>query len=793
MPRARPVRAAPAALLPPRPRFLINVNSHQIREKSQTGSTAPAPLIPAVFLCVFLSLFLHATPAHAQSTNQLFMTGTGSGNAPTLYTNGVDSNINLAIMPKGTGNVGIGTTSPDQLLTISGPSSAATVEHLKSTANSTYLYLDTHSPSTYGIQFQRDGTVEWWLGNWSSASDSMIFYRSNNTTPVLALSPSSPYGVGIGNASPGSLLDIGLAGTTTGTLRLEGITSGYVQISPSAAAGSWTMTLPTGVPASNGYVLSSTTAGVTSWVANGGGGATALSSLTSGTAVNTIDNTSMAQTWTWNSLTTQTAFTLSSSSLTNGNILSIQNTAASATSTGKVLSISDATTGSGYGVYSSMTGHLNTGFAGYFKNTDTSSNTNFGVAGYVSATTTTGNASSGVYGEGDCGNCIGVNGYSTNNIGVLGTGGFAGVYALNTGTSNYAVYGTITGHGNTGYAGYFINTDTSSNSNWGVYGIVKSTGASVGVYGEGDCVSCSGVYGYGPGNVGVNGSGFVGVYGSGSTGGTTYGVYGTTNSTGAGFGVYGTITGHGNTGYAGYFTNTDTSTNVNYGIYGITLSTGSSSAGVYGQNDVGDGVLGKSANGIGTYGQSNNNTGVLGQGATAGVVGQAFSASGAGVAGWQLAAGNTAYGGYFTNTGTGAINYGLYASTSSATGWAGYFDGNIYLNGTITMSSDNRLKKDIEPLDTADALDEITALRPVAFTWKKTGVSDMGLIAQEVDLVYPDLVTHSAADETLALKYTSLIAPMIASIQELKKRDDDLEIENAALRRDFDAYKAAHP
>ena len=30
---------------------------------------------------------------------------------------------------------------------------------------------------------------------------------------------------------------------------------------------------------------------------------------------------------------------------------------------------------------------------------------------------------------------------------------------------------------------------------------------------------------------------------------------------------------------------------------------------------------------------------------------------------------------------------------------------------------------------------------------------------------------------------------MIASIQELKKRDDDLEIENAALRRDFDTYK----
>ena len=105
-------------------------------------------------------------------------------------------------------------------------------------------------------------------------------------------------------------------------------------------------------------------------------------------------------------------------------------------------------------------------------------------------------------------------------------------------------------------------------------------------------------------------------------------------------------------------------------------------------------------------------------------------------------------------------------ATSSTTGWAGYFNGNVYVNGTITMSSDRRMKKDIEPLDTEDALDEIAALRPVAFTWKKTGVEDMGLIAQEVDLVYPDLVTHSGADETLALKYTSLIAPMIASIQE---------------------------
>jgi hypothetical protein len=355
-----------------------------------------------------------------------------------------------------------------------------------------------------------------------------------------------------------------------------------------------------------------------------------------------------------------------------------------------------------------------------------------------------------------------------------------GVYSSIASTATgYGVYSTITGHGNTGYAGYFINTDTSSSANYGLY--VSAAGS--GAYGTYSTSNGIGVWASG---------GTDGVYGQG--GGT--GVYGYTWSTGAGYGVYGSITGHGNTGYAGYFTNTDTSSNSNYGVYGIVQSTGANSAGVYGECDSGNcqGVAGFSSNGTGVAGTGNNGYGVVGAGNVAGVLGNTYSTStGVGVQGNQYGAANTGYAGFFSKTGTGAVNYGLYATTSSTTGWAGYFNGNIYLNGTITLSSDRRMKKDIEPLDTKDALDEIAALRPVAFTWKKTGVEDMGLIAQEVDLVYPDLVTHSGADETLALKYTSLIAPMIASIQELKKRDDELEIENATLRRDFNTYKEAHP
>ena len=58
---------------------------------------------------------------------------------------------------------------------------------------------------------------------------------------------------------------LGVAGTSAGTIGLSGATSGVVTLQTAAAAGTWSLTLPTGVPAGNGYVLTSTTAGVTSW------------------------------------------------------------------------------------------------------------------------------------------------------------------------------------------------------------------------------------------------------------------------------------------------------------------------------------------------------------------------------------------------------------------------------------------------------------------------------------------------------------------------------------------------
>lgn len=62
---------------------------------------------------------------------------------------------------------------------------------------------------------------------------------------------------------------LGIAGTTKGTLSLAGNTSGVVTVQPAAAAGTWSLTLPT-TGGTNTYFLQTNGSGVTTWAAGGG-------------------------------------------------------------------------------------------------------------------------------------------------------------------------------------------------------------------------------------------------------------------------------------------------------------------------------------------------------------------------------------------------------------------------------------------------------------------------------------------------------------------------------------------
>jgi hypothetical protein len=96
-----------------------------------------------------------------------------------------------------------------------------------------------------------------------------------------------------------------------------------------------------------------------------------------------------------------------------------------------------------------------------------------------------------------------------------------------------------------------------------------------------------------------------------------------------------------------------------------------------------------------------------------------------------------------------------------------------YNTGTCT-SSDIRLKKNIQPLH--GALDKLALLKGVTFDWKdahRPQGSQLGLIAQDVEKVFPSLVTNGS-DGFKSVSYEKLVVPLIEAVKELKADNDNL-------------------
>lgn len=97
-------------------------------------------------------------------------------------------------------------------------------------------------------------------------------------------------------------------------------------------------------------------------------------------------------------------------------------------------------------------------------------------------------------------------------------------------------------------------------------------------------------------------------------------------------------------------------------------------------------------------------------------------------------------------------------------------------NGTI-QTSDIRLKKNILPLNYG--LNEIMQMEPVSYDWKdNSGSHKIGLIAQEVKKIVPEVVTGDESKESLGMNYAELVPVLINAVKELKA---DLEITKKEL------------
>jgi hypothetical protein len=109
--------------------------------------------------------------------------------------------------------------------------------------------------------------------------------------------------------------------------------------------------------------------------------------------------------------------------------------------------------------------------------------------------------------------------------------------------------------------------------------------------------------------------------------------------------------------------------------------------------------------------------------------------------------------------------------------------GDIQATGTITPS-DIKFKDDIVQI--SDSLEKIKTLSGYEYVWNKrsrnkVGARDLGVIAQEVEKVFPELVrVHNEGEEKefRAVNYPGLVAPLINAVKELDERNSEQDQEN---------------
>lgn len=226
-----------------------------------------------------------------------------------------------------------------------------------------------------------------------------------------------------------------------------------------------------------------------------------------------------------------------------------------------------------------------------------------------------------------------------------------------------------------------------------------------------------------------------------------------------------------------------------------------------------NGALNVNYNGSGSGIYSNITGGTGGQHAVRGRtvvvagygLGGFFEGGNYGVLGKAIMAGTTGsrFGGYFQGT-YGSNCYGIYATAASgtSTNWAGYFSGNVYTTGTY-QSSDASLKRDVISMDSAVA--KLMKLSPKIYYYDTEKYSKLnlprqkqnGLIAQEVELVFPEIVstavepiveikdgkTIETTESFKCVNYTALIPVLIKAMQEQQIRIVALENEVNALKK----------
>ena len=104
-----------------------------------------------------------------------------------------------------------------------------------------------------------------------------------------------------------------------------------------------------------------------------------------------------------------------------------------------------------------------------------------------------------------------------------------------------------------------------------------------------------------------------------------------------------------------------------------------------------------------------------------------------------------------------------------------YLAGDLHTN-EVFATSDQREKHNIRTLE--DAVENLKKIRGVRFEWNNNNIPGIGVVAQEIQAIYPELtkeVIKFDGEPRLTVNYDGLVGVLIEAVKSLSQRVEELE------------------
>ena len=101
-----------------------------------------------------------------------------------------------------------------------------------------------------------------------------------------------------------------------------------------------------------------------------------------------------------------------------------------------------------------------------------------------------------------------------------------------------------------------------------------------------------------------------------------------------------------------------------------------------------------------------------------------------------------------------------------------YVAGNIYATGNVTAYSDIRVKENVKEI--SNALEAVDKIRGVSYTRKDTKEDTLGVSAQEVETMFPELVVEDNHGMK-SVNYNGLVGGLFSAVKELSTKLKEIE------------------